>query len=275
MAASPQQNVGPLGTRLGVYKPSLAKIIVLAMLMLILGVPCAIYGIKTNTSSTVYDSASNSPPIWFMSAGFILILCGIIAMILVLRNRKLRADVYEQGFVATNKQGVARAVRWDQVTQVWHKLEEIKTTLVKDPQTGESTPKTSKDTSIDVYAVQCADGITCEMDTSFYGLNTFGPFLEQTYLRYLFPRVLASYQAGTPLSFGTLSVSPAGISNQASDGNAELAWGSFQAIEVEKQKGAISVRRGSESQPWSTISISDTPNIAVFEALVNTIAPSA
>ncbi|HEY6408363.1 MAG TPA: hypothetical protein VIY29_12920 [Ktedonobacteraceae bacterium] len=71
------------------------------------------------------------------------------------------------------------------------------------------------------------------------GLSAFVPILEQTDPRYLFPRVLASYRAGTPLSFGTLTVSSSGITNYTSAGNAELAWGSFQAIEVDKQKGGI------------------------------------
>jgi hypothetical protein len=83
--------------------------------------------------------------------------------------------------------------------------------------------------------------------------------------------VLESYRAGNAITFGTLTISPSGISNNNADGYAQLAWGSFDALEIDKKKGDITIYRGGESQPWSTISISDTPNIAVFEALVNAI----
>jgi hypothetical protein len=83
--------------------------------------------------------------------------------------------------------------------------------------------------------------------------------------------VLESYRAGNPITFGTLTISPSGISNNNADGYVQLAWGSFDALEIDKKKGDITIYRGGESQPWSTISISDTPNIAVFEALVNAI----
>src|SRR5436305_4190126 len=117
----------------------------------------------------------------------------------------MRVEVYEQGLVATNKDSAKEEIRWDQITHLWHKLEEIVLTPVQDSQTGLSTTKTRK-ASIDVYAVQCVNGIICEVDTSFYGLSTFAPVLEQTHLRYLLPRVLASYRAGTSLTFGTLTV---------------------------------------------------------------------
>lgn len=270
MEAQSYQSISPLGARLAVYKPGTGKIILLGILLILIGLPCAIVGVKTNTSSTVYSNSSNSLELWLITVGIGFALCGVIAMILALGNRKLRVDMYEQGFVATNKHSV-QEIRWNQITHVWHKLEERTATTEKDPQTGVSTP-TIRKTSIDVYAVLCANGTTCEIDTSYYGLSAFGPILEQTYPHYLFPQLLASYQAGTALTFGTLTVSSVGVSNTQNAGNSHLAWGSFHAIAVDKKKGDITIRLGTEFQPWSTISLIDTPNIAVFEALVNTIA---
>jgi hypothetical protein len=260
-----------LGARIEEYKPGTGKIILLGIILIVIGLPFAIGGIVSNRSNTtVYSNSSNTLEGWLLTVGGVLILIGIIAIILAFGNRKLRAFVYEQGFVVINKND-AKEVRWDQITHVWHKEEEIKTTMVKDPKTGESSPTTRK-TTMDIYAVQCANGTTCAIDTSYYGLSKFGPMLEQTYPRYLFPRVLESYRAGNAITFGTLTVSPSGISNNNADGNAQLTWGSFNALEVDKKKGDITIYRGGESQPWSTISTSDTPNIAVFEALVNAIA---
>src|SRR5947209_6712814 len=185
-----------LGARLAVYKPGTGKVILLSLLLILIGVPCTIVGVRYNNSVTVYSNSSNSFETWLISVGVILVLCGVIAIILALGNRKLRVDLYEQGFVAVNKHGV-KEVYWQQITHVWHKLEEMHSTMEKDPKTGVSTPKMSK-TSLDVYVVQCANGTTCEINTSYYGLSTFGAVLEQTYPRYLFPRMLASYRVGMP-----------------------------------------------------------------------------
>lgn len=270
MEIYPNQTLNQPGTRLAVYKPGTGKIVLLGILLILIGLPCTIGGIMNNTSPTVSSNSSSSLEEWFITVGVGFALCGLIAVILALGNRKMRVDVYEQGFVARNKHGV-QEVCWDQITHVWHKLEEIISTTVTDPKTGVVTPKTRK-TSIDVYAVQCTDGTTCEVDTSFYGLSRFALMLEQTYPRYLFPRMLASYQAGASLPFGTLTVSASGVSNTQSDSEVQLTWRSFNAIEVDKKSGNITIRRGAESQSWSTISLTDTPDIAVFEALVNTIA---
>lgn len=266
LALYSNQPINQLGARLVAYKPGTGKIILLGSILMLIGLPFAIGGIVSMRSVTVSDNSSNTFEGWLLSIGVILILIGIIALILAFGNRKLRAYVYEQGFIFVNKEG-PKTVRWEQITQVWHKLEEVKTTTEKDPKTGASTSKTSK-ISTDVYTVQSSDGTTCTIDTSYYGLSAFGPVLEQTYPRYLLPRILASYRAGNPITFGTLMVSASGISN----GTAQLAWGSFTAIEVDTKKGDITLRHGAESQPWSTISITDTPNIVLFEALVNTIA---
>ncbi len=260
----------PLGNRLTVYRPGTGKIILIGILCVFLGLPCSIAGIRYNTSPTVYSDSSNSPGQWLMTIGFGLCLICILALILALNNRRMRAEVYEQGFIAINKHG-KQEVYWNQVVHVWHKLEKTETSTTKDPQTGVSTPKIRK-ISVDVYVVQCADGTSCEIDTSFYGLSKFATALEQTYPHYLFPRAMASYQSGNSLTFVTLTISPAGIGNALSDGNVQSRWGSFNAVRVDRQKSAITMHRGTESQLWSTISVTDTPDIAVFEALVNTIA---
>lgn len=269
MANNPKQPINQLGQRLAIYKPGTGRVLLLGVFLILLGLPCTIVGVKLDTSPTVYSNSSSLEG-FLMSTGFVLGLIGIVAVILAFANRRLRVDLYEQGFVLRNKQGT-QEIRWDRLTHVWHKVEETTLTTVKDPQTGEETVKTRK-TATDVYALQDADGTTWELNTSFYGLSTFAPVLEQTYPRALLPGALASYEAGTPLTFGTLTVSSSGVKNTRSDGEVQLKWGSFHAIEVNKSKGSITVRRGDESHPWSLISITDTPNIAVFEALVNTIA---
>lgn len=272
MEVSQNQMRGQLGAKMAVYRPGTGKIILLGIVLILLSLPCTIAGFVSgrNSSPAVYTDSSNSLEGWLITVGAVLGLCGIIALILAFSNRKMRVDVYEQGFVAINKQGT-KEIRWDQITQVWHKLEEVKSTMVKDPKTGESTSQTRK-ISLDVYTVQCADGTVCEIDTSIYGLSNFIPFIEQNYPRYLFPRVLASYHSGTPFTAGALTVSSSGVSNTQSDSQVRLEWGSFDSLEVDRKTGGIKVYRGGQPQPWSAIALTNTPNIAVFEALVNTIA---
>lgn len=272
MDVSQNQIGGQLGARLTIYRPGTGRIILLGVVLILLSLPCTIAGFVSSrhSSPAVYTNSTNSLEDWLITIGLVLGLCGIISLILAVGNRKMRVDVYEQGFVAINKQGT-KEIRWDQITQVWHKLEEVKSTMVKDPKTGESTPQIRK-VSLDVYAIQCADGMTCEIDTSMYGLSKFSPFIEQNYPRYLLPRVLASYQSGTPFTAGTLTVTPSSVSNMQGDGQVQLEWGSFESLEVDRKTGAIRVYRGGQPQPWSAIVLTNTPNIAVFEALVNTIA---
>src|SRR5437879_6367481 len=152
MEAHPYQTMSQLGARLAVYKPGTGKVILLSLLLILIGLPCAIVGVRYNTSVTVYTNSSNSFETWLISVGVILVLCGVIAIILALGNRKMRVDMYEQGFVVVNKHG-AKEIYWQQITHVWHKLEEIHSTMEKDAKTGVSTPKIRK-TSTDVYAVQ-------------------------------------------------------------------------------------------------------------------------
>lgn len=272
MEVSQNQLGGQLGARLTTYRPGTGRIILLGVALILLSLPCTVAGFVSsrNASLAVYANSTNSWEDWLITIGLVLGLCGIISLILAIGNRKMRVDVYEQGFAAINKQGT-KEIRWDQITQVWHKLEEVKSTMVKDPKTGESTPQTRK-VSLDVYAIQCADGTTCEIDTSMYGLSKFSPFIEQNYPRYLLPRVLTSYQSGTPFTAGTLTVSSSGVSNTQSNGQVQLEWGSFDFLEVDRKTGAIRIYQGGQPQPWSTIALTDTPNIAVFEALVNTVA---
>ncbi len=130
MEISQQQGV-QMGNRLAVYRPGTGRIILLAVVLIILGLPCAIFGVRIDVEPTVYSNSSSLGG-WLTTVGAVLILVAIVALILVLGNRKLRVDLYEQGFVLTNKKG-RKEIFWEEITQVWHKREELFRALLKIP----------------------------------------------------------------------------------------------------------------------------------------------
>lgn len=258
MIYNPNQVATQLGPRLAVYKPRNGIIVWFSILFILVGLPFAIFGWNNPASNNAASST--------LGTGVVLVLGGIAALVATIILSKLRIFLHEGGFVSVSRKGTTM-VRWDQVTHVWHKLKEPMAVTEKDAETGIVTPKT-KFLDTDRYIVQSVDGTTCEIDTGSWSLSQFAPIIEQIYPRYLVPRALASYRQGNTLTFGTLSVSRSGVSN----GDAQVAWGEFSEVNVDKKSGDIRLKDGEALRPWSSISITDTPNVAVFEGLVNTVA---
>ena len=177
--------------------------------------------------------------------------------------------VYENGLLFCQRYRTD-VIRWDQVAFVWHR---VKKTTTTNTTTNPSTGYTSNITSTRVnhtYIVQRADGATFVFDQTFSHLKELGKTIEQEAARSLYPRAVAAYNAGQILVFGTISVGMAGLS----DGRKMLSWNELKSIKVDENNGAIAIRKQGKWLNWSNISLSETPNIIVFEALVNAIAGS-
>jgi uncharacterized protein DUF6585 len=89
-------------------------------------------------------------------------------------------------------------------------------------------------------------------------------------------QLAALYHLGTPTAvykpfmFGKMSVSFTGVS----DGRKMLSWSELKSIKVDENNGAIAIRKQGKWLNWSNISLSETPNVLVFETLVNSIVGS-
>jgi hypothetical protein len=220
--------------------------------------------------------SSSSPPgfppalgLVIPSFGLIFVLIGLGIIIKAYLNRNLRAHVYENGLLF-RKRDRNDVIRWEQIAFVWH---EVKKTTSTNTTTNYSTgyTTTTRSTRIDhSYIVQRVDGVKFVFDNTFSRLRELGKTIEQESARYLYPQAVVAYNAGHPLVFGKMSVSSTGLS----DSRKTLSWNEVKSIKVDENNGAIAIRKQGKWLNWSNISLSETPNIIVFEALVNGIAAS-
>jgi hypothetical protein len=115
--------------------------------------------------------------------------------------------------------------------------------------------------------VQRVDGVKFVFDHTFSRLRELGKAIEQESARYLLPQAIAAYNAGQPIVFGKMYVNFSGVS----DGRKTLPWSELKSIKVDENNGAIAIRKQGKWLNWSNLSLSETPNVLVFETLVNRI----
>ena len=92
-----------------------------------------------------------------------------------------------------------------------------------------------------------------------------GRQLEDQLVKHRLPAALEAYRAGTPVAFGTLTVSRTGLAC----GTASLAWTDVEQLAVEA--GYLSIRKKGAYFRWSNLRVADIPNFAVLAALVDAI----
>lgn len=201
--------------------------------------------------------------------GFVVVVAGIVIIIRAFLNRNLRVHVHAHGLVFLRRHS-NDVIRWDQIASVSHKVKKRTTTSSNtNPSTGYKTT-TTKTTVYHTYIVQRADGAAFAFDQTFARLRALGKTIEQESARCLLPQAIAAYHAGKPIMFGKVSVSFAGVS----DGQKTLPWSELKSMKVDENNGTITIRKQGKWLNWSNLSLSETPNILIFETLVNNIAGS-
>ena len=259
-----------LGTSKTVYKPSTISSMVGGFIFALIGIAWAVGAYYITNSIISSSPLSGFPPVLVFvipSFGLIIMLVGLGLIIKAYLNRNLRVLIYEYGLVFIKRSGT-EVIRWDQIAFVWHK---VKKTTSTNTTTNYSTGYTTTTTSTRIdhsYIVQRVDGAKIVFDQTFSRLRELGKTIEQESARYLYPQAVAAYNTGRPLVFGKMTVRRAGLS----DGRKTLSWNELKSIKVDANNGAIAIRKQGKWLNWSNISLSETPNIIVFEALVNGIA---
>lgn len=186
--------------------------------------------------------------------GVVLLLGGIGWAIPALASRSIQVSVYAEGLVSHRDE----VLRWDQVASVWHR---VRLTAHR------GVPQRL----VHSYFVQRADGTTILFGEFISGVRDLGRMIEWGSAQYLLPQAQAAFDAGEPVSFGPIQVHPSGISH----GEQILEWQDLRDIEVDEAVGRVSLRQKGKRRAWSTIPLSDMPNILVFEKLVNAILASS
>lgn len=261
-----------LGTPKALYKPSTISSMIGGFIVVLIGAAWTVIAYYITNSVISSASPSGFPPILGLIIplfGLVFVLVGVGIIIKAFLDRNLRVYIYESGLVFL-KRNAKDVIRWDQIAFVWHKVKKTTTTnTTTNYSTGYTT--TTRSTRIDhSYIVQRVDGVKFVFDHTFSRLRELGKTIEQESARYLYPQAVAAYNAGQALVFGKMSVSFTGLS----DGKKTLSWNELKSIKVDENNGAIAIRKQGKWLNWSNISLSETPNIIVFEALVNGIAGS-
>ena len=261
-----------LGLPIAVYKPSTTLTVIGGLVAIVFGVAWAVVAFYIVNSVVSSFSSTGFPPILGLVIplfGLVFVLIGGLALLKAFRNRNLRVYVHEQGVVYLKRNG-NEVIRWDQIAAVWHKVKKrTSTTSTRNPSTGYTTTSTST-TIYHSYIVQRADGAKVVFDGTFSRLRELGQTIEQGSARYLLPRAIAAFNAGQPVVFGKMYVNFSGVS----DGKKTLPWSELKSIKVDENNGTIAIRKQGKWLNWSNLSLSETPNILVFEALVNSIVGS-
>ncbi len=261
-----------LGTPTAVYKPSTILAVFGGLVVIFFGAAWTVIAFYIASSVGSSFSPTGFPTILrlvFPFFGFIFVLIGVVLIVKAFLNYTLSVQVYQYGLVF-HKRNSNDVIRWDQIAFVWHKVKKTTTTTHNtNPSTGYNTTTTSTST-YHTYIVQRVDGANFVFDRTFSHLRKLGRTIEQEAARYLLPQAIAAYNAGHPIMFGKTSVSFSGVS----DGRKMLSWSELKSIKVDENNGAIAIRKQGKWLNWSNISLSETPNVLVFETLVNSIVGS-
>ena len=261
-----------LGTPTAVYKPSTILAIFGGLVVIFFGAAWAVIAFYITSAVGSSFSSTGFPTILalvFPLFGLMFLLIGVVLIVKAFLNYTLSVQVYQYGLVF-HKRNSNDVIRWDQIAFVWHKVKKTTTTTHNtNPSTGYNTTTTSTST-YHTYIVQRVDGANFVFDRTFSRLRELGGTIEQEAARYLLPQAIAAYNAGHPIMFGKMSVSFSGVS----DGRKMLSWSELKSIKVDENNGAIAIRKQGKWLNWSNISLSETPNVLVFETLVNSIVGS-
>jgi hypothetical protein len=258
-----------LGLPTAVYKPSTALGMSGGLVAIVFGLAWAVFAFYSVNSVDSAFSSTGFPT----SLGLVMPLFGLVCVLVggaillnALHNRNLRVYVHEQGLVYL-KRNSNEVIRWDQIAFVWHKVKKTtSTTSTRNPSTGHTTSSTST-TTYHSYIVQRAGGAKVVFGHTFSHLRELGQTIEHESARYLLPQATAAFNSGQPVVFGKMYVNFSGVS----DGRKTLPWSELRSIKVDENNGTIAIRKQGKWLNWSNLALSETPNILVFEALVNSI----
>jgi hypothetical protein len=261
-----------LGTPIAVYKPSTIQAMMGGLVAIVFGMAWAVIAFYIINSAVSSSSSPGFPTILGLVIplfGLVFVLIGVVILVKAFLNRKLRVYVHAQGLVFL-KRDSNEVIRWDQIAVVWHKVKKTtSTTQTRNPSTGYTTTTTSTNT-YHSYIVQRTDGAKFVFDHTFSRLRELGKTIEQESARYLLPQTIAAFNAGQPVVFGKMYVNFSGVS----DGKKTLPWSELKSIKVDENNGAIAIRKQGKWLNWSNLSLSETPNVLVFETLVNSVVGS-
>jgi hypothetical protein len=162
--------------------------------------------------------------------------------------------VCKEGFAFTNGKK-SEPYRWDSIASVMLDITSYS-------QYGMNTGTTYK------YTVRRNDGEKLVLDDKFIDVDALGNTITQEAAVHMLPRVMADFNAGQTITFGSLSVNQQGVSN----GRNILPWSEVSGVFI--NKGFVIVLQKGKKSSWANIRVAKVPNVFVLDALVRSLAPA-
>ncbi len=190
------------------------------------------------------------PPLIVGAIGF-----GLGALILweAWNNWGIQANLYEHGFAYYSRKGL-QPVRWDQVEAVWQ-------AITKHYRNGVYTGTTY------IYTVKTTDNRKLVLDNKLPRIEELGKAVQASVTDVLWPKYIATLQAGQKLTFGPLALDSTSIYS----GNKVLRWDEIESIKL--QQGNLSVKKKNGGWfNWASASVPQIPNFYIFYNLVSRFA---
>lgn len=176
---------------------------------------------------------------------------GVWQAVTAIRNHDLRVLVLEQGIVRLGG-GKREVVRWDDITSVFQAIVVHYTNGIK---TG----------TTHTYTIYAQHGQKVVFNDTVKNVEALGNTIQQQTSARLMPRYSQTYNSGAAVTFGKLTLSKAGISNDKET----IPWEQVQAVNI--NAGQISVRKEGKWLNWAGQSASATPNLFIFLSMVDQI----
>jgi hypothetical protein len=178
----------------------------------------------------------------FLSGGGLLaLLVGGGLFFIYQRERRVGVEVFDEGFVYTDRRRRRHVARWDDVTEVYEML------VYQDPgrASGVSSAK---------YTLHLADGRKVKLGVSIQDVLSLGRTIKAEVGRRMLPRAMEAYRARQTVSFGPkLSLSREGVTCRGE----KLPWSQVSGIKLRK---GVQISQVGRRRPWKSVATFDLAN---------------
>jgi len=239
-----QATVHQLGAQGTIYKPWLPSLLaVLGMMAGVLVVDAILFYLILLTGYILY----------------ILIIIPIVAIIYglyALNDSNLRVYQFANGLIRVKGKELA-VIRWDQVVAVIQHVQR------RGYYGGLIGMMLRNSTSTHTIIVQRNDGATFKFSNTIKHVTQLIQTIQGAVTQAHMPRAMAAYNAGSPVVFGSFTLSQQGLSN----GRETIPWNEVQSVDI--KNGQVIVKRVGKTFNWASVRIATVPNALVFMSMVN------
>lgn len=111
--------------------------------------------------------------------------------------------------------------------------------------------------------VQRTDGAIFKFNSTVQHVTQLIQTIQTAVMQAHMPRAMAAFNAGSPVTFGSLTLSQQGLSN----GREIVPWNEVQSVDI--KQGQVIVKRVGKTFRWANVNIGQIPNVLVFMSLIN------